>query len=113
MNTSYHLTHPQTGRITVMAFLSPDFVTTDDPNLWLINRIAVARGTPLRQGWGTKLMTVLCSVADAEGVTLWLGVDPDNPDWFGRLVHWYARHGFAPDSDEIDPEHNVMTRQPR
>lgn len=113
MQTSYHMKHPQTGRITVMAFLSPDR-TTGNPNRWLLNRIAVARGTPLNQGWGTKLLTMICAEADAEGVTLWLGVDPDDAEWFSRLGAWYNRHGFDyPLIGEFDYVNNAMERKPR
>lgn len=110
MEVSYHLRDEQ-GNIAVVAYLVPDF---RQEGRWDLNRIAVMRGTPKGRGWGTDLLKVICAEADKEGCELVLGVSPDDPLAFRRLVRWYQKHGFTRwGRGKITPYHNLMIRYPR
>lgn len=111
MQNSYFLKNDD-GEVTVLAYLTPD-VSMGHEGRWILNRIAVARGTDKGQGWGTKLLTLITEQADDEKATLWLGVSPDVPGYFRRLVKWYTRHGFRPLKRTVGPVNNVMVRPPK
>lgn len=113
MRSSYHLCEGEgdDGEIIAMAFLTPD-VTLNYDQRWILNRIQVNRDYR-GQGIGTRLLIQICEEADRNGDTLWLGVSPDGPGYFKRLVAWYRRHGFKPLKRTVGHVHNVMVRQPR
>ena len=109
MRDCYYIKNDEEN-IVAMAFLSPD-VNMGSENRWILNRIAVTRMAKTGEGWGTKLLELITAQADAEKATLWLGVDPDDPRMFYRLVGWYRRHGFK--GTRISRVMNVMTREPQ
>ena len=111
MQDSYHI-KKDSGEIAVMAFLSPD-INMRSENRWILNRIAVARGTNTGAGWGTKLLELITTQAEAEKVTLLLGVDPDDPQKFWPLVKWYRRYGFTSAKSRMSRVQNVMIRRPQ
>jgi hypothetical protein len=60
--------------------------------------------TPQKAGWGTKAMTMLCTLADEMGIILMLEVETGESEWDDEedsapsdehdLVEWYYRFGF-------------------
>lgn len=112
MRDSYYLPD-RSGMPSVSAYLSYNVLAHSvGQNSWYLSRIAVMRGNDTGKGLGTELLTKVCAVADAEQATLMLGVDPDEPQYFNRLVDWYSRHGFKPVGGWMSRLNNVMVREP-
>lgn len=68
-----------------------------DPNMeptavWLV----YLKAYRANQGLGSKMLRMLCELADEKGVRLYLEPWPDKGSPFSReqLVSWYRRHGF-------------------
>ena len=99
-------------RLMANAYLTPDVLEDQaGRNTWTVNRIQVLTTRARGEGWGTKLLEQICAEADAEGANLMLGVSPDEPRYFRRLVAWYRRHGFVPYKRRtVSPVHNLMMR---
>jgi GNAT superfamily N-acetyltransferase len=60
---------------------------------WVVCRV----NTPYRsrgKGIARRLMAQVLADADAEGVTLWLGINPYGPMDYDQLESWYRRLGF-------------------
>jgi len=108
---SYYITDGK-GQIVCTAWLTPD-VTDWPPPTFLLNRIQVTRHQG-RKGYGSKLLQIVCELADEEGVVLILGVSPDDSDDFDWLVKWYEKFGFtAKHKDrELNLWFNLMERLP-
>ncbi len=63
-------------------------------DVWRISRVNVPTGFR-SQGVGGRLMTAICTDADAAGVTLILEPIPyDGPERLDDLVRFYQRFGF-------------------
>lgn len=46
------------------------------------------------QGHGSNMLRELCAKADAEGITLWLEINPYGDMTYEQLEAWYRRYGF-------------------
>jgi GNAT superfamily N-acetyltransferase len=67
-------------------------------------------GSPRGRGWGRKVLKRVLDDADAEGVVMFLSVDPDGTGLdHTQLLKWYCRNGFVP----IDGSHVSLRREPR
>lgn len=109
MKDSYSLTD-DSGRIVAMAFMSPDF-NMGRRERWFLNRIVVRDIADRGKGYGSRLLDTICAEADAEGVDLLLGVEPDPfmPKVlnYRQLASWYRSRGFR------RLKGNVMIRHPK
>lgn len=84
----------------------------DSSDKWLITSIRASyagRG----KGLGTRVLQAIVEDADKEGCVLLLGVYPENPARFERLIMWYKRFGFEPYSGRRTTRiSNMMIRNP-
>lgn len=110
MKNSYIL--KQLSEIYAVASLSPSVIDIEmrGRNIWLLDSLFVVRGKRGRH-YGSIILERVLRDADAEGVTLWLGVDPatDSPFTEYQLRSFYRRHGFVSLRSSI----NSMRRKPR
>jgi len=94
--------------IRAHAYLMPLF---DEENAWLLTGVEVAydeRG----KGVARELMRRVLTDADAEGVTLYLSVEPDGSLGSleaSELMDWYERLGFV----RMSESDYGMVRQPQ
>lgn len=83
----------------------------DNATQWWITRVSVL---PPHRGNGiaSRLLDLVCADADAEGITLWLGISPDIADVtalpYEELEAFYERRGFVNQEDG-----GIMKRPPR
>jgi len=60
-----------------------------------------------RNGWASKLITIVCKDADTSGTPIAVMIDTDKPLW---LVNLYEKHGF--ETIQADPV-CIMARRPK
>jgi ribosomal protein S18 acetylase RimI-like enzyme len=78
------------------------------PDSWILTGVEVAEGAR-GVGAGEALLRQVCADADAEGVTLYLSVQPDRETDEARLRTWYERWGFR---GYVDLSPDAMRRAP-
>ena len=77
-----------------IAILDLSQYTDEGIDGYMINRINVPREFR-GQGIGSALLNECISCADADGVTLYLGIMPSDGLHFDALESWYKRYGFV------------------
>jgi GNAT superfamily N-acetyltransferase len=83
-----------------------EFGLGDDGPGWTITRVITPQGFR-GQGRARELMKQVLADADAEGVVLWLEINPYGDMTFDQLEVWYERLGFT----RVDE--NVYRRDPK